>query len=148
MSTDERVTTDIIETLKDGQKGYSDAAERLKDESDASTVDTLREIAGRRGAFAAELEQMAASYGDNIDEDGSVAAAVHRGWLKLKDAVTGDKPGAVLDACESGDDHAVSEYESALEKEISPELRSVLERQLIEVRQARETVSALASAAR
>ena len=142
MSQDQRVTSDIVETLKDGEKGYASAAERIAGE-DASIAERLQEFSRRRGAFASELEQMAAAYGDRIEEDGSMAAAVHRGWLTLKDAVSGDSAKAVLDACESGDNHAVSEYEKALDKDISPDLRAVLDRQLAEIRQTRETVSAL-----
>jgi uncharacterized protein (TIGR02284 family) len=50
----------------------------------------------------------------------------------------------VLKAAASGEDHAVSEYESALEKDLSADLRTVVERQLSEVRQARDSVKALA----
>ena len=145
MSTDERVTTDIIETLKDGHKGYTQAADTLQNEASADAVATLRRFAAERAEFAGELERMAAIYGDDIDEDGSVAAALHRGWISLKDALTGANPAAIYAACETGDKHAVAEYEKALaHDDLSPNLREVLTKQLHSVRSACSAVSALA----
>ncbi|MGH8925682.1 MAG: hypothetical protein ACRDWA_13755 [Acidimicrobiia bacterium] len=39
--------------------------------------------------------------------------------MAVKDAVTGSDPGAVLDVAEQGEEHAVAEYERAMEEEIS-----------------------------
>ncbi len=89
---------------------------------------------------------MAARYGDDIDESGSVAAAIHRGWMSLKDAIAGNSASGVLDAAEQGEDHAVSEYEKALQADISPELRTVVTRQFTEVKLAHDEVKALRSA--
>ncbi len=145
MSTDERVATDIIETLKDGHKGYNQAADTLENEASAEVVAKLRQFAAERGEFASELERMAAIYGDDIDEDGSMAATLHRGWISLKDALTGSDPSAVLAACQTGDEHAVTEYEKALAKDdVSPNLRQVLTRQLASVRSACSSVATLA----
>ena len=54
---------------------------------------------------------------------------MHRGWLSLKDALTGDDAGAVLKAAATGEDHAVSEYEKALEMDLSAGFREVVARQ-------------------
>ena len=89
------------------------------------------------------LQTLAQQYGDDIEESGSLAGTLHRGWLSLKDALTGSKPDGVLDAAEQGEDHAVSEYEKALDEEISPELRAVIQRQLTEIRAAHDDVKAL-----
>ena len=74
-----------------------------------------------------------------------MAAKAHRGWMAVKDAVAGSDPDGVLDAAATGEDHAVSEYEQALEADISPEFKTVLERQLGEVRSARDQVKALSA---
>lgn len=144
MSTDARVTKDLMQTLKDGEDGFARAAERVGDSS-ADLSSTLRQFSQQRSQFYAELDQLAQTYGDDVDDAGSVAGALHRGWISLKDAVTGDSPKPVLDAAVTGEDHAVSEYEKALEEDLSGGLRAVVERQLGSIRQARDAVSQLAS---
>lgn len=143
MSTDETITTDLIETLKDGKAGFEQAADAVA-ESDASLATMLRELSAQRAGFSAELQRLAAAYGDRIDEDGSTAAALHRGWMSLKDAVTGSDTDAVLKAALTGEDHAVSEYEKALDADISPNLRTVVQRQFADVRAARDRVAQIA----
>lgn len=147
MSQDRKVTKDLIETLEDGRKGFTAAADKLADTNRADLAPKFRELAEQRGGFAAELETMAAAYGDDIDEEGSVAAAVHRGWMSLKDALAGSDPDGVLDAAEQGEDHAVSEYQSALDNDdISAALRQVVQRQYTAVKSAHDEVKRLRDA--
>ena len=86
---------------------------------------------------------MAKSYGDDADESGSLAGKLHRGWLSLKDALSGSDPHGVLDAAEQGEDHAVGEYDKALKEDISAPLRAVVERQAVGVRAGHDEVRAL-----
>lgn len=146
MSTDEDVTKDLIETLEDGQDGYAKGADKL-DESDTPELATkFREFSQQRARFASELTAMAANYGDHIDESGSVAAAVHRGWMGLKDALSGSDPKGVLDTAEQGEDHALKEYDKALAADISADLRTVVERQRADIKAAHDTVRAFRDA--
>lgn len=148
MSTDRKVTKDIIETLEDGRKGFADAAEKLAETNRSDLAPKFRELAEQRAGFSAELEQMAAAYGDDIDEDGSVLAAAHRGWMALKDALAGSDPDGVLDAAEQGEDHALGEYRDALEhSDLSADLRTVLVRQQSAVQAAHDEVKRLRDAA-
>jgi uncharacterized protein (TIGR02284 family) len=82
-------------------------------------------------------------YGDDIAQRGTVAAAVHRGWMGLKDAVTGNDAGAVLSSAERGERHAVEQFREAIEADISPELKAVLSRQKSAVERAHEYVRSL-----
>jgi len=125
MSTDEKVTKDLLETLEDGHDGYTKGAEKLDGLSQPSLVTTFREFADQRRRFADELQGMAKSYGDDPDRSGSVAASLHRGWLTLTDALSKDDAKAVLAVAQQGDEHAVMEYEKALEEDISAGLREV-----------------------
>lgn len=143
MSTDADVTKELIETLEDGKEGFAKGAEKLAGTSSPELAETFRKYSGQRADFAAELRTMAKEYGDEIHESGSVAAAVHRGWLSLKDALAGSSPKGVLDAAEKGEDHAVSEYEKALKSDLSPALRAVVERQFADVKAAHDTVRSL-----
>jgi uncharacterized protein (TIGR02284 family) len=144
MSEDASVTKDLIQTAKDGQEGYAKGADKLADSNAPDLAATFREYSEQRAKFVTELQGLAQSYGDDIDKSGSVAGAVHRGWMAVKDALAGsDDPGGVLDAAEQGEDHAVNEYKKALDSDISPELRTVVQRQYADVRAAHDQMRSL-----
>ncbi len=145
MSTDESVTKDLLETLEDGKDGFSKGAEKLTELGAADHAATFQQFAQQRTQFANELQGMANAYGDDPDRSGSLGATLHRGWMTLKDALTKDTPESILEVAAQGEDHAVKDYEKALDTEISADLRNVVQRQLTEVRAARDAVSALAA---
>lgn len=140
MSNDRNVTKKLIQTLEDGKKGFTDAAEKLADSDRADLAPKFRDLAQERATFSADLERMAAAYGDDIDEDGSALAAAHRGWMSLKDAISGSDPDGVLDAALQGEDHAVEQYQEALEEDISPELKATIQQQFTQVQAGRAQV--------
>jgi uncharacterized protein (TIGR02284 family) len=142
MSTDEKVTKDLIETLEDGKNGYAKAAERLADTNRADLCSRFAELSSQRAAMADELRALTAPHGDGIDETGSVSAAVHRGWMTVKDAFSGSEAEGVLDVAEQGEDHAKAEFERALDEDISAELRTLVQRQYTEVCEAHDWVKA------
>jgi uncharacterized protein (TIGR02284 family) len=146
-STDEKVTKDLIETLEDGKAGFAKGAEKLTNDGNPAIAQKFNELSAQRGRFAEELRDLARQYGDNIDEDGSMLGALHRGWMSIKDAVAGDDPEGVLDAAEQGEDHAKSEYDDALKADISSHLRTVVERQAREIQAAHDEVKALRDSA-
>lgn len=133
MSTDARVTKDLIETLRDGEKGYAQAAERIANTTRADLAVKFQAYSTQRARFAAELEAMADAYGDDIQESGSLAGALHRGWMSIKDVLAGKDPAGVIEAVNSGEAHAVAEFERALNEDISADLRRVVERQHADV---------------
>ena len=146
MSDDAKAAKELVETLKDGEKGYASAAEKLRDSDRPEWATTMERLSQQRAGFWREIVDMGHEYGDDVDESGTVAAAVHRGWLSLKDAVTGDDADAVLKAAQTGEDHAVSEYEDALKMDLSAGFREVVVRQQADVIAAREELKALTNA--
>jgi uncharacterized protein (TIGR02284 family) len=143
MSDDEKAAKELVETLRDGERGFATAADKLRDSDRPQWASTLERLAGQRAGFRQEIVALGHDYGDDVDESGTVTAALHRGWIALKDAVTGDDAGAVLGAAVTGEDHAVSEYEKALEQDLSAGFREVVARQHAAVVAAREEVKAL-----
>lgn len=143
MSTDRNVTENLIEILEDGAKGFAQAAEMLQDSNRSDLASKFSDYSAQRAQFSAELEKMAASYGDDIDEDGSAKATIHRAWMSVKDTLSGSDPDGVLDAAEQGEDHAVEAYEEALKADISPNLRTTVQRQFADVKAAHDSVRAL-----
>ncbi len=146
MSTDSKVTKDLIQTCKDGQEGFAKAADKVAKDGRDDLATRFREFSNQRADFAAELEQLALGYGEDDSKSGSVAAALHRGWMSAKDAISGSDPAGVLDAAEQGEDHAKSEYSKALEQDISESLRAVIQRQYSAVQAAHDAVRDLRDA--
>ena len=146
MSTDAAITKDLIQTLEDGKDGFAKGADKLQGDEATDLAARFRELSAQRSAMSDELQELAKDYGDDLDDSGTVAGALHRGWMSLKDVVAGSDPKGVLDVAEQGEDHAVKEFEKALAADISPTLRTVVERQLGEVRTSHDQVRALRDA--
>lgn len=146
MSDDAKVAKELVETLKDGEQGFASAAGKLKDGDHPEWATTLQRLSEQRAGFGREIVELGHEYGDDVDESGTATAALHRGWISLKDALTGDDPSSVLGAAETGEDHAVSEYEKALEQDLSSGFRDVVTRQHAAVVAARDEVKALKAA--
>ena len=146
MSTDKNVASDLMKTLEDGKDGFAKAAGLLEKDAPELCATFLR-LSQQRSSFYDELHKMAKDYGDQIEASGTIAAAIHRGWMALKDAVSGSDPTGVLDAAVQGEEHAVKTYETALESpDLSSGLRLVLVRQMADVTQAYIEVKALRDA--
>lgn len=145
MTTDNitAVLEDLIETLEDGRKGFDQVADRIEETGNEATIVDLRHLSRQREEFSVELRTIAAQHGVEIQEKGSMSGSLHRGWMSLTDALTGDNPKAMLAAAETGEDYAVSEFEDALEKELPADVRSVVQRQADAVRRAHDAVKAL-----
>ncbi len=146
MSDDEKVAKELVETLKDGERGFASAAEKLQDSDRAEWASVLQRLSEQRAGFSREIVELGHEYHDDVDEGGSAAATFHRGWIALKDALTGDDAGSVLGAAVTGEDHAVSEYESALEQDLSAGFREVVTRQHAAVVAARDEIKGLQDA--
>ena len=146
MSDDRQVAKELVETLKDGERGFASAAEKLRDSDRAEWATTLQRLSEQRAGFHREIVALGHEYGDDVDESGTLTAALHRGWISLKDALSGDDAGRVLAAAATGEDHAVSEYEKALQQDLSRGFREVVSRQHAAVVTARDEVKALQKA--
>lgn len=146
MTDDKKAAQELVETLKDGERGFASAAEKLRDSDRTEWASTMQRFSEQRAGFWREIVDMGHDYGDDVDESGSAAAALHRGWIALKDALTGDDAGSVLSAAVTGEDHAVSEYDDALQQDLSDGFREVVTRQRAAVVAARDEVKALQQA--
>ena len=72
------------------------------------------------------------------------AGAVHRGWINIKSAITGNSSEAILNECENGDAAALKTYEQALSVQALPaDLISVIEKQHQEILEAKNRITSL-----
>lgn len=138
MRSDEalNVLNGLIEICRDGNLGYQEAAESIES---AQIKSYFLEQSRMRAQFLGELQQEVHKLGGEPDNTGSTAAAIHRAWIDVK-AALGGGDGAIVAACETGEDFAVKEYEGALQKQLPANLRTVVERQYQSVKQAHDQV--------
>ena len=140
---------ELIKTLEDGRDGFAKAADRLASNSASDVSQRFREFSAQRGAMADELRRCAKLEGYDPPQTGTVAGAVHRGWIAVKDVLTGDDASAIIAAAEQGEDHAKAKFRDALsDKELSPTVRSIVESQAMRVESAHDYVSTLKQATR
>jgi len=130
----------LIETCKDGAKGYKAAAEDAKD---VELQTLFQQYAAERESFVRELQQAVRAMGGDPDKSGSVIGRVHRGWLDIKAAISSNEPHAVLAECERGEDAAVKAYRDASRETLSPQATTLILRQLAAVQAAHDRVRAL-----
>jgi uncharacterized protein (TIGR02284 family) len=137
----------LIETLKDGQEGFRQAAEAVQDPELKSL---FNEYSLQRSRFAGELQSEAISLGESKPEDSSsTAGALHRTWINLKSAITSKDDHAILAECERGEDSAVKEYRDAMEKqELAAPVREIVSRQFTEVKSAHDRIKQLRDASK
>jgi len=139
------VVENLIETCKDGQKGYQDAAHHVK-RSDLKTY--FNEQSLERSRFAGELEAELVRLGKPDKKvSGSASAAVHRAWIDTKVALGGgDK--TVLESVEKGEDNAKDTYNKALTGSLPGNLIEIVRRQAAGVQRAHDKVKMLRDSAK
>jgi len=146
MKNQNEIIDDLIETLKDGQEGFKQAAESVKDPQLKSL---FSEYSQQRARFAVELRSKAQSPDERESKmSGSAAGALHRGWINLKSAVTQGDDHAILAECERGEDSAVEEFRKALNDNLSVPVQEMVSRQYAEIKQAHDRVKHLRDAAK
>lgn len=132
------VLNNLIETCKDGQNGFQTAAAGVK-RSELKTL--FGQYSQQRAQFAGELQNEVLRLGGDPAETGSVAASLHRGWMNIKSAVTGEDDNAILAEAERGEDAAVASYRDALADENLPaDVRTIIERQSAQVKDAHDRI--------
>ncbi len=137
------VLNNLVETCKDGQNGFQTAADGVKN-SELKTL--FNKYSQQRAQFAAELQGEVRRLGGDPEKTGSVVATLHRGWINIKSAVTGDDESAVLAECERGEDSAVSNYQDALKANLPADVQSVVQRQFTQVKEAHDRIRSLEKA--
>ncbi len=128
MANDDVIDTlnDLIENCKDGEYGFQTSAEYLQDPAIKQSFMTR---AQQCREAASELQTLVVQLGGNAEKSGTVAGAMHRGWVAVKGTLSGYSDKAILEEAERGEDTALARYREALEKSLPPNVRSVVERQ-------------------
>ena len=134
------VLNGLIETLKNGELGFKSAAEDVKT---PEIKKILNQYSTQRAQFARSLQAQVEQRGEKAEDSGSIAGALHRGWINLKSAVASREALAVLEECEQGEDYAVKAYRDALAGHHLDGTRSLVEGQFAHIRAAHDHVRKL-----
>ncbi|WP_122665385.1 PA2169 family four-helix-bundle protein [Pseudomonas viridiflava] len=140
---------DLIETSKDGEKGFQTSAEDIKNPAiKAFFLSRSAEIK----TSVAELQAEVRSLGGDPETSSSVSGTLHRAWVDLKSALTGKDDKAILEEVERGEDVALKAYKEAREKAVKDNLpasvQSLIDKQLQGVQANHDKVRDLRNAAR
>lgn len=139
------VLNDLIETSKDGEKGFQECAEDVKR---PELKALLSDHAVECGKAAAELQAIVTRLGGDPENNTSLAGDMHRRWVDLKAMISGKDEKAILNECERGEDVAKKSYKKALEKDLPADIRQVVERQYQGVLRNHDQIKALRDAER
>ena len=145
MTNEDTISTlnNLIETCKDGQEGFKQAAEGVEN---SETKSLFYELGQQRTKFAGELQNAVRDLGGDPEKSGSVSGTLHRGWINIKSAVTGQDQGAILNEAERGEDSAKAAYEKALKQDLPANVRATVEQQATAVKAAHDRVRDLRDA--
>ena len=130
----------LIETCKDGQNGFQEAAESVE-RSDLKSI--FYEYSQQRAQFAGELQSLVRELGGEPQTSGSTAAMLHRRWIDVKSAITGKDDTSILNECERGEDSAKANYKDALQAALPANVAEVVQRQYSAVQEAHDRVKSL-----
>ncbi len=145
-TNDEVVSTlnNLIETCRDGQEGFKQAAEGVE-RSDLKSL--FYDYSQQRAHFVGELQDLVRTLGGDPENTGSMAGAIHRGWINIKSAVTGKDEAAILNECERGEDSAKNQFKETLELALPAHVQHTVQAQYSKVLEAHDRVKALRDAA-
>jgi len=117
------VLNTLIETCKDGEYGFSTAAEGL---NDTQTRTLFSQFSNQRAEMARALQAEVRRLGGDPERKGSVSGSAHRGWINIKSAVTGKDDAAIIAEAERGEDSAKKAFEDALKEPVPMPTRALI----------------------
>ncbi len=130
------ILNELLETLEDAHAGYQVAAQGIKD---MKLKRALGQIALERKGFGEEVRTEIVRRGANPPGHGTVAGALHRGWIQLKELGRA-APATILEECGRGEAASIRLYKEALAKDLPPEVRKTVAVHLDRITAAREKI--------
>lgn len=139
-----RLLQELVDTCRDGQNGYRDAADHV---TDSHLREFFNEQSLARAGFAGELEQEIVRLGKaDPDTSGSAAAAIRRAWIDFRSELGGGDT-TILASVESGEDSAKAVFEKVLrEPNLREDLAMLIRRQVTSIMAAHDHVRSLRDA--
>ncbi|GAB3934789.1 ferritin-like domain-containing protein [Larkinella terrae] len=132
----------LLTRTRDGERGYQEAAENVKD----TELKTLFLAQSRqRGEYATEIDREIRTLGGDPETSTSLLADLHRAWINIKTSFTGNDDKAVVEECKRGDGQALDDYQEILQStSLAASTRELLLRQKERIESAHASMSRLA----
>lgn len=128
---------ELIQSNIDSRDGYRQAAQAI---DDVTLSSAFEQLALERDAQADELARYVAWNGETVRREGSVAAAIHRTWMSVREMLTTDDRYAMLSEVERGEDSIKSAYEDALKNTAGSAMNDVLLQQYSKVKASHDRI--------
>lgn len=122
---------DLHQLNVDSAKGFRECAELTKNDPLSSLCSRL---AGQRDQQAARLAEFIPAGDRPKMDDGSFSAQFHRGWIKVRSALSTDDVGVVLSEAERGEDVIKEAYEEAMKVCVGSPAHAVISEQYAAVK--------------
>lgn len=127
----------LLEKTYDAEKGYKDAATNVKDTKMKSF---LEEQAQQRNSFGHEIKQEIKAFDQKPDKGGSIAGTLHRTWMDVKTAFSGNENETVMEEVQRGEKAAIEDYDEILaETSLPGSTKSLLQNQRQKIEQAQQS---------
>ncbi|MGI4777872.1 MAG: ferritin-like domain-containing protein [Janthinobacterium lividum] len=139
------VLNDLLENSRDGEYGFRTCAEQVE------TASAKQLFSGRADGCrqaGEELIPLIRKYGGEPADGGTVAGALHRGWVQVKGTVGADSELSILESCERGEDSAIARYRKALKQSLPADVRTVVQKQADGAQRNHDQIRDLRNAAR
>ena len=138
----EEKTIDKLQTLIrfniDAYDGFKECAEEV----DGTRLRELfLDLAKQRSNNATQLQSHVEWNNEDAEDDGSARAAVHRAWINVREALSGDNNNyEILAEAERGEDYIKDAYEDVLEDHPGSAMSDVIHEQYKGVKAAHDKI--------
>ncbi|RKS53030.1 uncharacterized protein (TIGR02284 family) [Gillisia mitskevichiae] len=124
---------ELLEKNYDAEKGFKKA---LEDAENPSLKNFFKKQAVIRSRFKNEIEKELHELNAHPKiKEGSATGSLHRAWIDIKTALSGNDDESVLEECIRGEKASAKEYEEKLSKgHFSPNVKAMLTSQLHEIK--------------
>jgi uncharacterized protein (TIGR02284 family) len=134
------ILKELMEVSKDGEQGYKDASDDIKDK-ELSVM--LFDYSVQRGEFVNKLRELVLSFGGATEFSNSIMGILHRRWMDVKFGVAGSDPLSVLTECLRGDRAALKKYEIHLGQDLPESIRPIVAQQHYRMKDNYDNISKL-----
>jgi len=130
----------LIETSRDGDKGFTNCAEESKD---AALKAYFTICATRCRESVRTLDQAIKKLGGTAETSGTIMGSANRAWLDLRVAIESNSDLAVLTECERAEDVALKNYLDALKQPLPNDIYTLVQAQCDGVRMNHDRVRSM-----
>jgi len=140
------IVNKLIEISHDGKQMFGAASAAVAVDEPLLKTEFMQ-YSNQRADFAEELENEITRLGEEAAHHGTIAGAMHRGWMNLKQAVSANERHAVLSECLRSENSAIETYRDVLYADLPSALFNIVQMQCAAIERVRDRIQLLCEAA-